>query len=346
MCKRRPGPGGIPASPRQIDIRPFRPPPGNILRNWAFIAATRPLFERHPQTPRIARSRSSAARGKSCAAALARVAAACLVGSVGCGVHREVASERWGRIGPGQSGPVPADQALAARPSGLDTHAANEVGPRQSLLSLSNSELWAAWNSLRGDAYELDSVERFLEDGQRVECKPQALVRHSGSLFRYQSSAQVDPAFRDRLIRFEQLVAEVAAEVYGRAPTRLHHLGTYNCRPSRNRSYRMSEHALGNAIDISGFDFARGKKQSSLSAGLPAQLHGPFQVRVSRHWNADVGDTAVVTSVAAIHSRFLRELSSRLVARSDIFRGMIGPSHRGHADHFHFDMSPWRYVRF
>ncbi len=263
-----------------------------------------------------------------------------------CSVHGEAATGRWARLGPGQSRPVPADEAAASTLSGFDPQRAGEVGPRQNLLSVSNGELWAAWNSLRGDAYELDSVERFLDDGQPVECKPGSLVRHTGSLLRYQHSAQIDPAFRDRLLRFEQLVVDVAAEVYGRAPTRLHHLGTYNCRPSRNRSYRVSEHALGNAIDISGFDFARGNKQASLSAGLPARLHGPFQVRVSRHWNADLTDKVADNSAAVVHGRFLRELTSRLMARTDIFRGMIGPSHRGHSDHFHFDMSPWRYVRF
>jgi hypothetical protein len=103
----------------------------------------------------------------------------------------------------------------------------------------------------------------------------------------------------------------------------------------------MSEHALGNAIDIAGFDFARAKKQQQLSVGLPRALREPFQIRVARHWNASSHNLS-----AAVHARFLRELADRLSDRSDVFRGMIGPSRSDHSDHFHFDMSPWRYVYF
>jgi hypothetical protein len=214
-------------------------------------------------------------------------------------------------------------------------------GPKHSLMSLSRTELWAAWNSLRGDAYQLDAVERFLEEGTRLVCNPGALVRHAGTHLRYQGSVQIDPAFRDRLVRFEELVVEVASEVYGRAPARLSHFGAYSCRSSRNRSHRLSEHALGNAIDVTGFDFARATREQALKGGLPAKLRGPFQIRVARHWNADP-----TSSTSVIHSRFLRGLAERLSEREDVFRVMIGPSRSDHSDHFHFDMSPWRYVRF
>jgi hypothetical protein len=214
-------------------------------------------------------------------------------------------------------------------------------GPRHDLLSMSRTELWAAWNSLRGDAYDLDQVERIIDDGTRITCDPKSLVSHRGTVLPYQGSVQVDPAFRERLVRFEQLAIEVAQQVYGRAPTRLRHFGAYACRSTRNRSYRMSEHALGNAIDIVGFDFARARKQELLPDGVPAALRGPFQVRVARHWSADANSPA-----ASLHSRFLRELAARLSDRPDVFRGMIGPSRSDHSDHFHFDMSPWRYVYF
>jgi hypothetical protein len=157
---------------------------------------------------------------------------------------------------------------------------------------------------------------------------------------KYQGSVQVNPAFRERLARFEQVVLEVAKQVYGRAPRRVLHFGTYSCRSSRRRSSRVSEHALGNAIDVAGFDFGPATKREPLSAGLPRSLSGSFQVRVKRHWNDRH------TAASAIHARFLYELSSRLSERDDVFRVMIGPSHPDHADHFHFDMSPWRYVRF
>src|SRR5690606_20070747 len=197
------------------------------------------------------------------------------------------------------------------------------------------------WNSLRGDAYTLDPIDRILARGTRIECDASGLVNHRGELVPYQGPVRVDPAFRERLVRFEQIVLDVATEVYGRAPARVRHFGAYACRSTRNRSYRMSEHALGNAIDISGFDFARAKKAEPLAAGLPRELRGPFQIRVARHWTPAAGN-----AVAAVHARFLRELAEQLSDRSDVFRGMIGPSRSDHSDHFHFDMSPWRYVYF
>jgi hypothetical protein len=214
-------------------------------------------------------------------------------------------------------------------------------GPRHDLLAMSRTELWAAWNSLRGDAYALDDVERFIETGTPISCHPEALVVHRGELLPYQGSVQVNPAFRERLVRFEALVVDVAREVYGRSPLRLRHVGGYSCRPTRNRTARLSEHALGNAIDVIGFDFGRAKPRETLAEGLPSVLRGPFQVRIERHWSA-AGDSPV----AGAHERFLRELAARLSDRSDVFRGMIGPSRSDHSDHFHFDMSPWRYVYF
>jgi hypothetical protein len=199
----------------------------------------------------------------------------------------------------------------------------------------------AAWNALKGDAYELDHVDRFVEEGRRLACEPKALVRYAGTRLKYQGAVQVNPAFRERLSRFEEVVAEVAHEVYGRAPRRVLHLGTYSCRSTRKRSYRVSEHALGNAIDIAGFDFGPASKKEPLVAGLPRALGSPFQVKVKSHWSDRRS-----TPASAAHARFLSELASRLSDRDDVFRGMIGPSRPDHSDHFHFDMSPWRYVWF
>jgi hypothetical protein len=228
-----------------------------------------------------------------------------------------------------------------APPSSSDPEGELQVGPHLRLLPLSRTELWATWNSLRGDAYELDAVERFLEDGQHPHCSPESLVRHAGTYLRYKGSVQVDRAFRERLVRFERVVSDLALEMYGRPPLRIQHFGAFSCRSSRKRSQRLSEHALGNAIDISGFDFSRASAQQPLPADAPNGLRRPFQIRVARHWNADSDD-----AMTQRHRRFLHELASRLSARSDVFRGMIGPSQSDHTDHFHFDMSPWRYVYF
>jgi hypothetical protein len=277
--------------------------------------------------------------------ALLAAAANALFAAAGCRLENEALQPRP-RAGALSSIPTSeplgaASLAASSEPGGFAPHDGAPRGPRHDLLSLSRTELWATWNSLRGDAYALDPIDRFIDTGGHIACDSTGLVNHRGQLVPYQGIVRVDPAFRERLVRFEQVVIDVATEVYGRSPARVRHLGAYVCRPTRNRSSRMSEHALGNAIDIAGFDFARAKKQQPLAVGLPSELRGPFQIRVARHWNPR-GDKPV----AAVHAHFLHELADRLSDRSDIFRGMIGPSRSDHSDHFHLDMSPWRYVYF
>jgi hypothetical protein len=206
---------------------------------------------------------------------------------------------------------------------------------------LSRSELLARWNALRGDGYELDAIDRFVEPSRsrRVRCAPENMVSYRGEAIRYQSPVSVNPVFRERLRRFELVVAEVATEVYGRPPRRIQHYGAYSCRTSRNRSHRLSEHALGNAIDVVGFDFGPVSRKDSSFLEQPKRLRGPFVVTIARHWGK-TGDP-----LAETHARFLRTLTERLLARDDVFRGFVGPGHPGHDDHLHFDVAPWRYVR-
>jgi hypothetical protein len=201
----------------------------------------------------------------------------------------------------------------------------------------SQGELWARWNAEHGDPYELDRIERWLKPGERFKCDPTNLVPYSGTALRYSGSVLVNPVFRERLERFERIVVDLARETYGREPRRLKHYGAYNCRVVRTIRQLLSEHALGNALDVIGFDFAAATKATPLPGGLPKSLRGPFEVRVLKHWGKADG-------VPAIHGKFLLELTARLRAHNDIFRSMFGPSHIGHEDHLHFDVSPWRYI--
>jgi hypothetical protein len=106
----------------------------------------------------------------------------------------------------------------------------------------------------------------------------------------------------------------------------------------RHRTYRLSEHALGNAIDVVGFDFGPvDAKQDAGVVELPPELRSKFRVRVEKHWRTQSGDAAI------LHARFLDELTRR-VAEQKIFRSVLGPSHPTHQTHFHFDMAPWSHV--
>ena len=146
---------------------------------------------------------------------------------------------------------------------------------------------------------------------------------------------QVHPAFRDRLRALEKLVAETAVEHYGRAPTKILHLGALNCRRIRLYPDWLSEHALGNALDVAGFAFAPLPRKQTLPEGLPRALRGRFEVMLVPHWTATRG-------TGALHSAFLRDLARRLIARTDIFRAVLGPAWPGHKNHFHLDCAPYR----
>jgi hypothetical protein len=202
---------------------------------------------------------------------------------------------------------------------------------------LSRGKLWAAWNAWRGDGYPLDTVDRWMDPGERVECDRAGLTSYKGTKLRYSGAVLVNPAFQERLMRFEDVVSEVAREVYGREPRRIRHYGAFSCRPTRRRARLVSEHALGNALDVVGFDFGPATKAAPLQPGLAKALRHPFEVRVARHWGKEAG-------IAATHARFLSLLTDRLRERPDIFRSMFGPGHGGHDDHLHLDVSPWRYV--
>ena len=211
---------------------------------------------------------------------------------------------------------------------------------REQAGALGRQRLLSAWNELRGDAYPLDAVDRWLEPGQRVSCDARGMVAYRGSALRYAGSVLVYPAFRERLARFEEVAVATGREVYGREPRLVRHYGAFVCRATRNRKLRVSEHALGNALDLVGFDFAAATKAQPLPEGLPKRLRSPFQVRVAKHFKAAPGSG----ELDALHTQFLRRLTERLRERDDIFRSMFGPGHGGHDDHLHLDAAPFRYV--
>ncbi len=179
------------------------------------------------------------------------------------------------------------------------------------------------------DKYGLDSVPRIVEAKGRIKCPKVPLVTYKGDLIRYHKPVRIYAGFQPRLRKFEQVVIEVAEEIYGRAPKRIRHLGAYNCRRIRKWPTFLSEHGLGNGIDVAGFDFGAAPK----GKWVPRHLRWSFRVDLKRHWKAN-----------NIHARFLDTLARRLVKRHDIFRVLLGPSYPGHKNHFHFDCSPWRLV--
>lgn len=183
--------------------------------------------------------------------------------------------------------------------------------------------------------YELDTISRSVNAQGALKCDESRLVPYAGEVVPFKRGARVDSAFRPHLLAFERVVSELARSVYGRGPERLRHLGAYSCRRVRGLPMWLSEHALGNAIDIAAFEF--GPAGQVPAAKVPAGLEGAFEVTVLRHWIAR-------SPADQIHSRFLHELARRLVARHDMFRSLIGPKANGHRNHFHLDMGQVRAV--
>ena len=186
--------------------------------------------------------------------------------------------------------------------------------------------------------YPLYNVSRNVPAKGRLRCPDVPLVRYRGSEVRYHKSGRFNPAFIKRLKRFEKVLVKTAIEFYGRAPKTLKHLGAYNCRRIRTYPTWISEHGLGNAIDVAGFDFGRATKNGDLVRAeeqVPRRLRRAFSVRVLKHWNGR-------GKVGKIHSAFLRTLARRLIARNDIFFVLLGPAFPGHKNHFHFDNSIFR----
>jgi len=209
--------------------------------------------------------------------------------------------------------------------------------------------------------YPLDGMRR------KGDCPDMKLQKFSGETLRLSPAARITPSFREPLLELEQVVREVSLRVYDRVPSSILVAASYGCRTVNGSGRRLSEHALGNAIDIKGFRFAdeddstpaKGKGSTSSTkkgtskstsaaqssaaktkAGTAAKKSGDsasFDVLVAKHWKAR-GDAS--TRRAA---RFLEELTQALLQR-DVFRTLLGPAHRDHDDHFHFDMAPTHYV--
>jgi hypothetical protein len=216
--------------------------------------------------------------------------------------------------------------ALLCALAGLSSARADSANPFAAHLSA--SALAAAPAPARREAYALDPVSRSVTARGPLRCRERRLVRYTGSLIPLDRPARVDVAFRANLRRFEGIVSDVAIRYYHRPPSRIRHLGTFSCRRIRGLPMWLSEHGLGNAIDVSGFDF---DAASDPSRDLPRSLDAAFQITLLEHWNAR-------DRVGVLHRNFLRALAARLAARPDIFRVLLGPDARGHKNHFHFDM--------
>lgn len=112
----------------------------------------------------------------------------------------------------------------------------------------------------------------------------------------------------------EHGVQPAAQEFIGSEATIFRQIGSYNCRPIRTssgNSNRWSTHSTADAIDITGFDFADGRR-----------------IRLINDWDGDVDEMA-----------FLRAVRD---SACTWFATTLSPDYNSlHADHFHLQARGW-----
>ena len=177
------------------------------------------------------------------------------------------------------------------------------------------------------ETYPLDDVPREFSAHQKLPCAKD-LIKHKSPSIAYSKTMRVNPHFSKKLLQLEQIAHDVGLEVFGRAPKKINHFGGYKCRRIRRYPTTLSEHALGNAIDLVSFQFARAPQPRKLKR----KFAKPFNVSVKKHWGAK-------NKKGIFLQRFTEEL-----IKSKLFRTMLGPAYPGHDDHFHFDMAPYEII--
>lgn len=148
-----------------------------------------------------------------------------------------------------------------------------------------------------------------------VVCEaPQGVSISRGGALRYQPPARVNCAFAQRLIRFEALVQEEALATLGSPVRAIVQLGTYNCRRMAAYPDLVSEHSFANAIDVTAFVLANGRRVDVEHDWVPAGQPAPRPA-----------------------SRFLRRLTRRLYDEQ-VFSVVLTPSYdHHHKNHLHLD---------
>ncbi len=139
-------------------------------------------------------------------------------------------------------------------------------------------------------------------------CALRNVVSISQSSIAYNAPFLVTCSMARSLDKFERKVVQPAAQKAFQQPVvRIHHFGTYNCRPMRGSRRLLSEHAYANAIDIRAFELQDGT-----------------MISVKDHWK-DAGEK----------SEFLHTIARR---GCSVFQTVLTPNYNQlHHDHFHFD---------
>jgi len=130
----------------------------------------------------------------------------------------------------------------------------------------------------------------------------------------YSGPLMIDCSLALALPAVEKVIQEEAVRHLGEPITRITTLGSYSCRSVRGWRERISQHAIGNAMDMAAF---------STKGGAKASVMRDYQVGVE--------------SPPTPRGRFLRAIYGRLWSEGGVTR-VLGPEwDAAHRDHFHLD---------
>jgi hypothetical protein len=130
----------------------------------------------------------------------------------------------------------------------------------------------------------------------------------------YSGPLMIDCSLALTLPSVEKVIQEEAARHLGQPITRITTLGTYSCRSVRGWKDRISQHALGDAMDMAAFTPKKGQAAS-----------------VMRDYQVGVDEPTTP------RGKFLRAIYGRLWSEGGVTR-VLGPEwDAAHRDHFHLD---------
>ena len=172
-------------------------------------------------------------------------------------------------------------------------------------------------NDAAVDAHVVYALDDFVRRPEHVleGCPDVPLVDRVGDPVPWRPALRVHPSFVSAVTDLESVIRQTARDVEGQDVTAFLCASSYRCTTVRGRPERISEHALGNAIDLRGVVLANGTETS-----------------VGAHWHA-------ASDADLVHARFWRTLVERIRDRG-IFRGILGPPAPDHLEHLHFDRGP------
>ena len=136
------------------------------------------------------------------------------------------------------------------------------------------------------------------------------MVKSLGKDIGLQPDAEMNCAMAEAAARFaKDIISPAAQNVFSQPLKSITHASAYVCRP-RNGTRKLSEHAFGNALDISSFKLS------------------------------DDTTVAVEPTPPEKHGVFVGKVRSAACGK---FKTVLGPGDPDHSEHLHFDLAPRRH---